>query len=147
MSGMLSSIISGATKPKSVPKGPEDLYMAPLHLKVNGIKLKYRTGFGWVSESNDISDAADALESALDQTDILELENDDLRAELSESSDLRNIAMAMLMEEKTKNVALEKEIESYKAELKKAYAALNAQDKLRSVNVVNKMKSFKRPKE
>ena len=56
-----------------------------------------------------------------------------MRAELTESNELRNIAMAMLMEEKTKRIALEKELEAYRMELKKAYLTINTQEKLRSL--------------
>lgn len=131
---MLSTLMGQAPK-KSVSKqqGPADLYEQALTFDVNGVKLNYKTGYGWVSESNDIVEAADELEKALDQTDMLELENEDLRAELTESNDLRNIAMAMLMEEKTKRVALEKELEAYREELTKAYATVSAQEKLRSL--------------
>lgn len=131
---MISNLINAVPPLKSVPKrGLEDLYKQPLTFTVNGVHLNYKTGYGWVSESNDIIEAADELEKALDQVDMLELENEDLRAELTESSDLRNIAVAMLMEEKTKRVALEKELDAYRVELKKAYEAINAQEKLRSL--------------
>ena len=131
---MISSLLNAAPPLKSVPKqGIDDLYKQPLTLTVNGLNLKYKTGYGWVSEGNDIIEAADELEKALNHSDMLELENEDLRAELTESNDLRNVAVAMLMEEKTKRVALEKELEAYRLELKKAYEAINAQEKLRSI--------------
>ena len=124
----------GPAPKKSVPKQVlADLYEQPLTFTVNGVRLDYKTGYGWVSQSNDIVEAADELEKALDQTDMLELENEDLRAELTESNELRNIAMAMLMEEKTKRIALEKELEAYRTELKKAYLTINTQEKLRSL--------------
>lgn len=130
---MLSNLMGPAPK-KSVPKQVlADLYEQPLTFTVNGVRLDYKTGYGWVSQSNDIVEAADELEKALDQTDMLELENEDLRAELTESNELRNIAMAMLMEEKTKRIALEKELEAYRTELKKAYLTINTQEKLRSL--------------
>lgn len=124
----------GPAPKKSVSKQVlADLYEQPLTFTVNGVRLDYKTGYGWVSQSNDIVEAADELEKALDQTDMLELENEDLRAELTESNELRNIAMAMLMEEKTKRIALEKELEAYRMELKKAYLTINTQEKLRSL--------------
>ena len=130
---MLSNLMGPAPK-KSVSKQVlADLYEQPLTFTVNGVRLDYKTGYGWVSQSNDIVEAADELEKALDQTDMLELENEDLRAELTESNELRNIAMAMLMEEKTKRIALEKELEAYRMELKKAYLTINTQEKLRSL--------------
>lgn len=132
MSQIISNMMS---KPKGgVPKAPADLYKEPLSLSLNGITLHYKSGLGWVSESNDLVKAADSLETALDQVDLLELENEDLRLELIESNELRNIAMAMLMEEKTKCVALEKQLEGMKIELRKAYSAVNAHKKLLEVS-------------
>ena len=131
---VISNILSSG-KPKGVSRAPPDIYKdGALSLSLNGICLNYKKGLGWVSESNDLMKAADSLESALDQVDVLELENEDLRAELTESNELRNIAMAMLMEEKTRSVALEKELEGYKLELKKAFSALNAHKKLLDID-------------
>ena len=131
---VISNLLS-SSRPKSVSRAPPDLYKDnPLSLSLNGIKLNYEKGQGWVSESRDLKKAADTLESALDRLDVLELENEDLRAELTESNELRNISMAMLMEEKTKSVALEKQLEGYKIELKKAFSALNAHKKLLDID-------------
>ncbi len=131
---VISNFLSSA-KPKGASRAPPDIYKQDrLAISLNGISLNYKKGLGWVSESNDLVKAADSLESALHQVDMLELENEDLRSELTESNELRNIAMAMLMEEKTRAVALEKELEGYKIELKKAFTALNAHKKLLDID-------------
>ena len=106
----------------------ENLQQSQLHLNLNGVHLTYGDNCRWTVESSDLDTAAKEIDLIIEERDelVCSLKEatthiDELNAEVMETNDVKNISMAMLMEERQKNVQLQKDLAAYQEELKESY--------------------------
>ena len=106
----------------------ENLQQNQLHLNLNGVHLIYGDNCRWTVESSDLDTAAKEIDLIIEERDelVCSLKEatthiDELNAEVMEINDVKNISMAMLMEERQKNIQLQKDLSAYQEELKESY--------------------------
>ena len=102
----------------------------PLELSLGDNKLRFLTT-GWTLDSSDIDIATREINDLVDQNKIclqryeaLRNENKVLREELAAANALKMTVMDMIVEEREKNVCLERKVEVYREKLKESYRAI-----------------------
>ena len=106
----------------------DNLQQSQLHLNLNGVHLIYGDNCRWTVESSDLDTAAKEIDLIIEERDELvcslkeaNTHIEELNAEVMETNDVKNISMTMLMEERQKNIQLQKDLAAYQEELRESY--------------------------
>ena len=102
----------------------------PLELRIGGNNLRFLST-GWTLDSSDIDIATREINELVDQNTIyherceaLRTENLALREKLAAANSLKMTVMDMILEEREKNIVLERKLAIYQEKLKESYRAI-----------------------
>ena len=114
--------------PRETQSYLDALHGEDLHLNLNGIHLVYGDNCRWAVESSDLDTAAKEIDVLIEERDELALalkeahaHVEELNKEVMETNDVKNVTMAMLVEERQKNAQLLRDLAAYREELKESY--------------------------
>ena len=103
----------------------------PIELHLGGNSLRFMNENGWVSDSNDINIAAEEITQLVTQNEnfvkTLEQANEEilsLKRDQDAGSLLKKTVMDMIIEEREKNLRLERELAVYKEKLRESYRVI-----------------------
>ena len=102
----------------------------PLEINLGGNNLRFLTT-GWTLDSSDIDIATREINELVDQNLVTQQRYEDLRNEnkalkesLAASNSLKMAVMDMILEEREKNIVLERKLAMYQEKLKESYRAI-----------------------
>lgn len=102
----------------------------PIELSLGDNKLKF-TSAGWALDSSDIQIAAKEITELVQQNeqyyktfDAMNAEIKLLQGNLEAANHIKRISLDMVLEEREKNMQLEKELALYKERLRESYAVI-----------------------